>query len=49
MTDYKDCKFNSSRSSSFVGYCKLPKYKTDKFERFVKCSKCPCEDFELRS
>jgi len=46
--DYKDCKFNSSKASSFVGYCLLPKYKTDKGRLFVECGKCPCQDFEVR-
>ena len=23
---YKDCKYNTSKTTSFVGYCDLPKY-----------------------
>ena len=49
MTDYTDCKYNTSKSSSFVGYCDLPKYHSDKGMRLVKCSKCPCDDFVLGS
>ena len=44
---YKDCKYNSSKSALFVGFCNLPKYKTDKGQRLVECSKCPCDDFEF--
>ena len=49
MTDYKDCKYNTSKSSSFVGYCDLPQYTTKTGKRLVECSKCPCDDFVLRS
>lgn len=49
MTDYKDCKYNTSKTASFIGYCDLPKYTTDKGRRLVECTKCPCEDFVLRS
>ena len=44
---YRDCKYNSSKSAGFVGYCKLPKYKTETGERLVECRKCPCDDFEF--
>ena len=44
---YKDCKYNTSKTAQFVGYCELPKYKTDKFQKFVECKKCPCDDFEF--
>ena len=49
MTDYKDCKYNTSKTASFIGYCDLPKYTTDKGRRLVECTKCPCDDFVLRS
>lgn len=47
MTDYKDCKYNTSKSASFVGYCDLPEYTTDKGQRLVECKKCPCDDFKI--
>ena len=49
MADYKDCKYNTSKTARFVGYCDLPKYTTSTGKRLVECSKCPCDDFELRS
>ena len=46
---YKDCKYNTSKTSNFVGYCDLPKYTTEKGRRFVECCKdTNCEDFVLR-
>ena len=44
---FRDCKYNTSKSAHFVGYCDLPKYTSDMGKRLVECSKCPCEDFEL--
>ena len=45
---YRECKYNTSKTSSFIGYCNLPKYHTDGFHALVKCKGCPCEDFELK-
>ena len=45
---YRDCKYNSSRCSQFVGYCKHPKYDTPTFHPFIKCKEFVCEDFELK-
>lgn len=45
---YKDCKYNTSKSAQFVGYCDLDKYHTATGRRLVECKKCPCEDFELK-
>lgn len=47
IVTFRDCKYNTSKSASFVGYCDLPKYTTKRGKRLVECSKCPCEDFEL--
>lgn len=44
---YKDCKYNTSTTASFVGYCDLPKYTTETGKRLVECHKCPCDDFEF--
>ena len=44
---FRDCKYNTSKSASFVGYCDLPKYSNKHGRRLVECSKCPCENFEL--
>ena len=44
---YRDCKYNSSKVSNFVGYCKHPKYDTPTFHPLIKCKGCVCEDFEL--
>ena len=44
---YKDCKYNTSKSAGFVGYCDLPKYTTETGRRLVECRKCPCDDFEF--
>ena len=49
MTDYRDCKYNTSKSAGFVGYCDLPKYYHEKGRYLVECNKCPCIDFELGS
>ena len=46
--NYKDCKYNTSESAQFVGYCDLDKYYTSTGRRLVECKKCPCEDFELK-
>ena len=48
MTDYRDCKYNTSKTASFVGYCDLPKYTTSTGRGLVECRKCPCDDFELK-
>ena len=48
MTDYRDCKYNTSTSAGFVGYCDLPKYYHEKGHYLVECKKCPCNDFVLR-
>lgn len=48
MTNHKDCIYNTSKSSTFDGYCFLPKYKTEKAQLLIPCGKCPCDDFELR-
>ena len=34
---YKKCKYNTSNSSKFVGYCDLPEYKTETGRKLVKC------------
>ena len=47
IVTYRDCKYNTSKSASFVGYCDLPKYTTKRGKMLVECGKCPCEDFEL--
>ena len=44
---YKDCKYNTSKTTSFVGYCDLPKYTNETGKKLVECSKCPCDDFEF--
>ena len=44
---YKDCKYNTSTTSNFVGYCKHPKHDTPTFHPFIKCKECICDDFEL--
>ena len=46
--NYKDCKYNTSKSANFEGYCDLPKYTTKQGRRLVKCCKSICEDFELK-
>ncbi len=43
---YRDCKHNTSKSSSFVGYCDLYLDKNGA-GKFVECKKCPCDDFEF--
>ena len=44
---YKDCKYNTSTTSNFVGYCDHPKHDTPTFHPFIKCKECICDDFEL--
>ena len=44
---FRDCKYNTSKSAHFDGYCDLPKYTTRRGRQLVKCSKFPCDDFEL--
>lgn len=44
--DYKDCKYNTSGVPNFVGYCSLPKYKTETGKRLVECCQEICADFE---
>ena len=44
--NYKDCKYNTSGVSNFVGYCSLPKYKSEYGQRLVKCCQEICADFE---
>ena len=44
---FRDCKYNTSKSASFVGYCDLPKYYDKRGRRLVECSRFPCDDFEL--
>ena len=46
--DYKDCKHNTSTSAEFVGYCDLYMNEDHTAGRLVECSKCPCENFEVR-
>ena len=46
--DYKDCKYNTSEVSSFVGYCSLPKYKSEYGQRLVKCCKRYVQILNLR-
>lgn len=46
--NYKDCKYNTSKSTNFEGYCDLPKYHTKQGMRLVKCCESICEDFELK-
>ena len=46
---YKDCKYNTSKSAGFVGYCDLPQYTTKTGKRLVECCKdTNCKDFVLR-
>ena len=45
--NYKDCKYNTSKVNNFVGYCDLPKYKTEFGKRLVKCCEEICDDFKL--
>ena len=44
--NYRDCKYNTSTVSNFVGYCDLPKYTTERGRRLVKCCEEICDDFE---
>ena len=44
---YKDCKYNTSKSAGFVGYCDLPRYTNSKGRRLVECKGCICDDFEF--
>ena len=44
---YRDCKYNTSNKSDFVGYCDLPKYTDKRGRMLVECSRFPCDDFEL--
>ena len=44
---FRDCKYNTSKSAHFDGYCDLPKYTNKRGRQLVKCQKCPCPDFEL--
>ena len=44
--NYKDCKYNTSGVHNFVGYCSLPKYKSEYGQRLVKCCQEICADFE---
>lgn len=46
--NYRDCKYNTSKVSNFVGYCKHPKFDTPTFHPFIKCKEFVCEDFELK-
>ena len=48
MTDYKDCKHNTSTDGQFVGYCDLYLNEDRTAGRLVECKKCPCDDFELQ-
>ena len=46
--NYRDCKYNTSGVPTFVGYCDLPKYKTETGRRLVECCQEICDDFELK-
>ena len=46
--NYRDCKYNTSTVPNFVGYCDLPKYKTERGRRLVQCCEEICDDFELK-
>lgn len=45
---YKKCKYNTSDSATFVGYCALYMNEDRTAGRLVVCKKCPCDDFELQ-
>lgn len=44
---YKKCKYNTSDSATFVGYCALYMNEDRTAGKLVECSKCPCDKFEL--
>ena len=46
--NYRDCKYNTSGVPTFVGYCDLPKYRTETGRRLVECCQEICDDFELK-
>jgi len=46
--NFKDCKYNTSKSPTFEGYCDLPCYHCEGFRRLVKCCGEICDQFELK-
>ena len=44
--EYKSCKYNTSKSSSFVGYCNHPQYYEDWGHFLVECCKFPCKNYD---
>ncbi len=44
---FRDCKYNTSNSLQFIGYCSLYMNEDKTSGRLVECKKCPCEDFIL--
>lgn len=44
---FRDCKYNTSNSLQFIGYCSLHMNEDKTSGRLVECKKCPCENFIL--
>ena len=49
MTDKsRECRYNTSKNTNFVGYCDHPMYYDSTGHRLVECKGCPCNDYQQR-
>lgn len=46
MDKSRECRYNTSKTASFKGYCDHPMYYYEWGHRLVECKGCPCNDWK---